>query len=128
MPHLHFDTEGFIAQIRRDHDEALTAYLAQDNTPEQKAFVLAQAELWPAKELTQRVMIGLREADRPPEFIAAVYGVLAGWILDTVTMNSPDPRRAHEVFCQYMANAFAGRHRIGDSLVRSVDGHPMGSA
>lgn len=128
MPHLHFDIEGFIAQLRRDHDETLAAYLAQDNPPEQKAFVLAQAELWPAKELTHRVMLGLREADRPPEFIAAVYGTLTGWILETVTMNSPNPSRSHVVFCKHMADAFARRHRIGGDLVRSVDGYPMGSA
>ena len=128
MLHLDFDVDDFIRRGKAAHDADLTRYLASGPTPDQRAFALAQADLWPAKEQINRVHLGLRMAGRSPEFIAALYGTFGGWVLDQVVLNAPDPKRAHDIFGHHMVLAFSGQSRIGrDSLV-SVDGRPMGRA
>ncbi len=122
-----WDADDFIRQLREVTSRALA--LARDTVDDKDALagIEAQAALLPARECFARVHIGLREAGRDYDMIAAVAGALAGAILSEVRMNAPDPELATDVFVTNVERAVLGRHDL-DPTVIAARAQPAGRA
>lgn len=122
-----FDTEDYIRQMRGATERSLNLARATVTDPVVLAGIEAQYALSPALECFARVHIGLREAGRDQNFIAAVAGALAGMIMDSVLLNSPRREDARIVFVNNMARAVSGESRFGEGHL-CIYGRPAGRA
>lgn len=127
MARVSFDTGAFVRQLRAQHEETLATALELATDDDIRASILAQASLFPALEQCHISLIGMREAERPPGFVAMVFGLFAGQVLDAILMNVDDREAVLQVYFEAMSHALSGNGRV-DSETVSVTGQPAGTA
>lgn len=122
-----FDADEFIRQMREANARAIETARATITDPDRLAGIEAQSALLPAKENWARVYIGLREAGRPDEMIAAVGGALAGSVLHDLILNSEDPKYVSAIFLRNIELAISRQNNIDECRI-GVRGVPGGRA
>lgn len=127
MTRLAFDTDTFVQRLRAQHEETLATALELATDDDIRASILAQASLFPALEQCHISLIGMREAVRPPGFVAMVFGLFAGQVLDAILMNVDDREAVLPVYFEAMGHALSGNGRVASETV-SVTGQPAGTA
>lgn len=127
MTRLCFDTDVFVQRLRAQHEATLATALELATDDDIRASILAQASLFPALEQCHISLIGMREAERPPGFVAMVFGIFAGQVLDAILMNVDDREAVLQVYFEAMSHALSGNGRV-DSETVSVTGQPAGTA
>lgn len=127
MTRLSFDTDRFVQQLRAQHEATLATALELATDDDIRASILAQASLYPALEQCHVSLIGMREAERPPGFVAMVFGIFAGQVLDAILMNVDDREAAMAAYFEAMSISLSGRGRIASACI-SVTGQPAGTA
>lgn len=127
MARVSFDTDAFVRQLRAQHEATLATALELAPDEKIRASILAQASLFPALEQCHISLIGMREAQHPPSFVAMVFGLFAGQVLDAILMNVDDRQAAMEVYFEAMSLSLSSKGSIKSELI-SVTGQPAGTA
>lgn len=127
MTRLSFDTDVFVQRLRAQHEATLATALELATDDDIRASILAQASLFPALEQCHVSLIGMREAERPPGFVAMVFGIFAGQVLDAILMNVDNRDAALQTYFEAMSHALSGNGRV-DSETVSITGQPAGTA
>lgn len=127
MTRISFDTDRFVQQLRAQHEATLATALELASDDDIRASILAQASLFPALEQCHVSLIGMREAERPPGFVAMVFGIFAGQVLDAILMNIEDRDAVLQVYFEAMSHALSGKGRVESETI-SVTGQPAGTA
>ena len=127
MTRISFDTDRFVQQLRAQHEATLATALAAATDDQTRASILAQASLYPALEQCHVSLIGMREAERPPGFVAMIFGLFAGQVLDAILMNVDNRDAALKAYFKAMSISLSGDGRVESETI-SVTGHQAGTA
>lgn len=127
MTRLAFDTDTFVQRLRAQHEETLATALELAPDEKIRASILAQASLFPALEQCHVSLIGMREAQRPPRFVAMVFGLFAGQVLNAILMNVDDRQAALAAYFEAMNLSLSSKGSIKSETI-SVTGQPAGTA
>ncbi|MFN4172770.1 MAG: hypothetical protein ACK4GW_13550 [Pseudorhodobacter sp.] len=122
-----YDADDFIRQLREITAQSLAVARSTIDDKDVLAGIEAQAALLPARECFARFHIGMREAGRDYNMIAAVAGAFAGAILSEIRMNAPDPELATDIFGANLERGIAGTHEINSTVI-SARARPAGRA
>lgn len=127
MTRISFDTDRIVQQLRAQQEATLAMALELATDDDIRASILAQASLFPALEQCHISLIGMREAERPPGFVAMVFGIFAGQVLNAILMNIDDRETVLQAYFEAMSHALSGKGLVKSEPI-SVTGQPAGTA